>query len=81
MQLSEREIAALNDIRLHTPEFISLLTRLRAEVHESIEGLAGGPAECVSAKAGEAKAFSLLIREIEQSGAAAERLAEARKAR
>jgi hypothetical protein len=81
VQLNEREIAALNDIRLHLPDFLSLLQRLRAERHEEVELLAGEPGNAIAAKAGEAKAFSLLIKEIADSGAAAERLAQARKAR
>lgn len=79
MQLDERDIKSLNDVRLHAPDFVRFLEKSRAFIYTQMEATAD--TNELHALRGEARVMTRLLREINDSHAASERLEMARRQR
>lgn len=79
MTPDERDIKALNAVRLHVPDFVQFLEKSRASIYTQMEATID--TNELHALRGRAGVMTHLIHEINDSAAASERLDQARRYR
>lgn len=79
MTPDERDIQALNAVRLHIPDFVQFLEKSRAFIYTQMEATLD--TNELHALRGRAGVMTQLIREINDSAASSERLEQARRNR